>query len=570
MTLFAEQTGTIYRVLRSEDEGVWFISYSSPETPFYVAKENLWQFRRCPAPEEYLEKTGQKLSNAQRRRLELIQPLLNNPACISDKGLRSSLAEGIAVEHGTTPRRVLRLYYRYLATGQLTAKKERPEQKSKDYDWAIRTYYYSAKKFSLRATYDMMLVQRYTDGQGSLMEEAPTWSSFRHYFYSRRYHKQPKKVIARDGLTYYQRNYRPAFGSASGWRAQVGSFQMDATQADIYLVSRFDRSSVIGRPYIYLSVDTTTQLIAGIYVGLEAGETAVMRCLAHAAGDKVEYCRQYGIDISPEQWPSRGLPHEIITDKGREFLGGRMEELCRKYGIEVQSLPPFRPDRKGLVEKAFDLLQSRYKPLLRGKGVIEGDAQERWAVDYRAQAVLDLDEFTQVLLHCVVFLNSGRLLSDGRTPAQAWMEAEPQLLDVPPEELHLMALPREAVKLSRKGFRLNSLWYVPEDMDGLYLGDTYTLAYDPADLGTAYVLMGDEFRPVRCARFSGYSVAEVEARRRGEQLRNQEARRREVEASTAAVQGIQSVVEGVAWEVCGRQDGAVIRENREAERGRLT
>lgn len=295
-----------------------------------------------------------------------------------------------------------------------------------------------------------------------------------------------------------------------------------------------------------------------------------MRCLAHAAGDKVEYCRQYGIDISPEQWPSRGLPHEIITDKGREFLGGRMEELCRKYGIEVQSLPPFRPDRKGLVEKAFDLLQSRYKPLLRGKGVIEGDAQERWAVDYRAQAVLDLDEFTQVLLHCVVFLNSGRLLSDGRTPAQAWMEAEPQLLDVPPEELHLMALPREAVKLSRKGFRLNSLWYVPEDMDGLYLGDTYTLAYDPADLGTAYVLMGDEFRPVRCARFSGYSVAEVEARRRGEQLRNQEARRREVEASTAAVQGIQSVVEGVTWEVCGRQDGAVIRENREAERGRLT
>lgn len=133
-----------------------------------------------------------------------------------------------------------------------------------------------------------------------------------------------------------------------------------------------------------------------------------------------------------------------------------------------------------------------------------------------------------------------------------------------------MALPREPVKLSRKGFRLNSVWYVPEDMDGLYLGDTYTLAYDPADIGTAYVVFDSDYRPVRCAEFSGLSISEVEARRRGEQRRNQEARRREVEASTTAVQGIQAVVEGVAHEVHGRQDGTAIRENREAERGRLT
>ena len=48
---------------------------------------------------------------------------------------------------------------------------------------------------------------------------------------------------------------------------------MDATMADIYLVSRHDRSKVIGRPYIYLAVDTATQLIAGLYVGLECDET---------------------------------------------------------------------------------------------------------------------------------------------------------------------------------------------------------------------------------------------------------------------------------------------------------
>ena len=34
-----------------------------------------------------------------------------------------------------------------------------------------------------------------------------------------------------------------------------------------------------------------------------------------------------------------------------------------------------------------------------GNGVIEDDAQERWSTDYRAQAVLDLDEFTAIVIH---------------------------------------------------------------------------------------------------------------------------------------------------------------------------
>ena len=149
---------------------------------------------------------------------------------------------------------------------------------------------------------------------------------------------------------------------------------MDATQADIYLVSRLDRSEVIGRPYIYLAVDTATQLIAGVYVGMDAGEQAVINCLSNAAADKVSFCKRYGLDIKKEEWPNIGLPGEIITDKGREFIGTRMNELAMKYGIEFESLPPFRPDGKGLVEKSFDLIQQRYKPALRGKGVIEARA----------------------------------------------------------------------------------------------------------------------------------------------------------------------------------------------------
>lgn len=182
----------------------------------------------------------------------------------------------------------------------------------------------------------------------------------------------------------------------------------------------------------------------------------------------------YGIEITQEQWPSVGIPTEIITDQGREFFGPRMGELCKRYGLEVLTLPPFRPDQKGAVEKSIDLLQERYKPMLRGKGVIEDDAQERWATDYRAQAILDLDDFTRVVIHSVLYLNSGRLI-DGKTPAERWTELSPRLMEVDLQELHIQTLPRDTAKLTRKGLRINRMWYAPDDADGLTIGDIVLL-----------------------------------------------------------------------------------------------
>ena len=327
---FLSRNGETYRVLLENEDTCWVISYDEPtKHPFCIAASEMDSFQRIPAPQNF-SLGKQELSPAAQQRLALIQPLLaQNAKAITNRKLRNSIAKDIAGKENTTMRRVLRLYYRYLATGGVTFSKNREVTVNETYDWAIKTLYFSAKKFSLRATYDMMLVKKYTDSSGKLIENIPSWSSFRNYFYSRGYHKQPRKVISRSGLTNYQRNERPVFGSVAAWRKVPGSYQMDATQADIYLVSRHDRSKVIGRPYVYLAVDTATQLIAGLYVGLECDESAVMLCLANAAQDKVEYCREYGIEIDSSQWPSLGLPHEIITDKGNEFFGPRMQELCQ-------------------------------------------------------------------------------------------------------------------------------------------------------------------------------------------------------------------------------------------------
>lgn len=537
MNQFVERNGEKFKVLASDGSGAWLISYDSPAAPFFVGDMAAYQRTVPPSAQDG------ELSAAGQKRLELIQPLLDaGNAAIMDRQYRLQVSKDIAERHSTTSRTVLKLYYRYLATGQLLSPKARAPSVNPDFNWAIKTFYFSAKKLSLRSAYEMMLLQRYTDFEGNLAPTYPTFGSFRAYFYSRSYHKSPRKIIARDGLTHYQRNCQPAFGSASEWRTSPGSFQMDATEADIYLRSP---SGQPFRPYIYLAVDSATQLIAGVWAGEACDEMSVMRCLENACRDKAEWCGQHGITIMSEQWPSSGLPYEVITDKGREFCGGRMQELCRRYGVELIAQAPFRPDRKGLVEQAFHLLQERYKPLLRGKGVVECDAQERWAVDYRGQAVLTLEDFTQVLIHCIVYLNSGRVLSSGHTPAQLWQASTPQLLDVDANALRLMSLPRTAAKLTRKGVRVNGVLYVPNDMEGMYLGDTLTLAYDPANLSHVYLAEHD-WRVCEAAPGQGVeelSLTAYKAAQKGRRTMLREAESVATSASVQCLRAIQGVIE---------------------------
>lgn len=243
----------------------------------------------------------------------------------------------------------------------------------------------------------------------------------------------------------------------------------------------------------------------------------------------------------------------------------------------MQSLPPFRPDGKGLVEKSFDLIQQRYKPLLRGKGVIEPDAQERWAVDYRSQSVLNLDEFIKIVIHCVLYLNAGRALNDAVTPAQKWLDSGVALLDVPAQELLLMSLPRENIKLTRKGLRLNGLLYVPADMEGLTLDKTYQVAFSQSDLSNIYILMEDcSFRPCRLSphqsQYSGLSQPEADALKQHERKRRGAAAKREIAASVESLQNIRQIVQGatLAGSPKSKQDGKIISENRSGERGLLT
>lgn len=587
--MFIDISGEVYRIVLKAESGAWIISYENPCSPYFVSEQDLKLYPRMEPPQEYLKYIDRQKNptEGQLKRLDLLAELLEDEIYIMDKQIRNRKIKELAEREGSTGKRIQKLYFRHLAGRSLVEERKLPEkpetQEQKDFRWAIDTFYYSAKKMSLRSAYDMMLLSRYTDADGHLMEEHPSWHCFRHYYYEGGYHAKSRNTIARNGLTDYQRNKRPLFGSAMSWRDKIGAFQMDATQADIHLVSRLDKSAVIGRPNIYMAVDTATQLIAGIYVGLDAGEQAVISCLANAAMDKVEFCRQYGIEITQDEWPNTGLPGEIITDKGKEFIGNRMEELAMKYGIEFESLPPFRPDGKSLVEKSFDLMQQKYKPALRGKGVIEADAQERWAVDYRSQAVLTLEDFTKVVIHCVLYLNSCRIIQNSQvgeaTPTAAglwkWYEDENQSMVIPVsgEQLYQFGLPRKSATLSRKGIGNQGLWYTGPEYKRLLerkkVGDTIQIAYDPDNVSHVYLIEGMEYIPFElasyCQKYAGATQAEYRIEKNKHRATKQDLERLDTEGRIKVLQSIQSIVGEAECADKGKIDGTVIQNNRRRE-----
>ena len=134
-------------------------------------------------------------------------------------------------------------------------------------------------------------------------------------------------------------------------------YEIDATIADIYLVSDSQRSNIVGRPVIYMVIDVFSRMVAGFYIGFEnPSYAAAIQAIHMATIDKSDYCRQFGFDVTPQQWPCIGLPSAFLADRG-ELMGHQIECLEKGFGVRVENTPPFRSEAKGVVERAFRTFQ---------------------------------------------------------------------------------------------------------------------------------------------------------------------------------------------------------------------
>ncbi len=90
-----------------------------------------------------------------------------------------------------------------------------------------------------------------------------------------------------------------------------------------------------------------------------------MQALQVAMTDKVELCKQYGYEITSEEWPCIGLPDAILADGG-ELLGHQIEALEHSFSIRIENTAPYRGDLKPIVERYFRTAQAKFKPFAQG------------------------------------------------------------------------------------------------------------------------------------------------------------------------------------------------------------
>ena len=53
-----------------------------------------------------------------------------------------------------------------------------------------------------------------------------------------------------------------------------------------------------------------------------------------------------------------GIPREILTDQGTQFVGSLVTKLCKEFGVDQIHSTPYRPESNGLIERMHKTLGS--------------------------------------------------------------------------------------------------------------------------------------------------------------------------------------------------------------------
>ncbi|MCP6690318.1 Mu transposase C-terminal domain-containing protein [Pseudomonas donghuensis] len=282
------------------------------------------------------------------------------------------------------------------------------------------------------------------------------------------------KLKVRGGSIRYNKDHRAIVGSAShGLMGATQRYEIDSTIADVYLVHRVNRLWLIGRPILYVVVDTFTRMIVGIHVGLEGPSwNGARHAIYNACTPKVDFCKRYNVEIDEADWPCSHLPVEIVADRA-ELLSEAGATLSQSLGLAVQILPPFRPDWKGIIESRFRLI-NEHLDLKFVPGGVDARKMERGDRDYQLDAILDIDEFTEMVIVGVLAHNkslriphllSREMIADGieATPIAVWNWSKDNSpinsKVVSPAELKIALLPSQECRISRGGIVFQGVQY---------------------------------------------------------------------------------------------------------------
>jgi hypothetical protein len=485
------------------------------------------------------------------------------------------------------------------------------EETKKLFRVSIEKYYLTSKKNRLTEAYMMMIREFYAedyyfeDGIKKVIvkdkNQLPSLKQFR-YWYNKEYTVQ-ESTIARQGRKKYEKDFRSVLGSSTAEAIGPGSrYQIDATVGDVYLISRYNPDWIIGRPIIYFVVDVFSRMIVGLNIGLEGPSwSGAMMALANVVTDKQRFCHEHGIDIAKELWPVEHLPDVLLGDRG-ELEGMNADHLVAAFNIQVENAAPYRADWKGIVEKQFDTIQRKVKPFL--PGYIDKDFRERGARDYRLDAKLTIEQFTQLIIKQIIYYNTKHYLRDyvrdedmirddvQPTPLNLWnwgiRNRSGKLRYFPEETVKLHLLPRGQATVTYRGIKFKGMYYSCERA----LKESWfptarqkgswrvSISYDPRNMSFVYLINEDLYSFSTChllehqKRYEGKTLDEIQYLLGYEKLQRSQSEHQQLQKEVDFISDAEALIKSATKEADQGQSKVIsksqktksIREHRKDER----
>ncbi|MBH9968630.1 Mu transposase C-terminal domain-containing protein [[Bacillus] enclensis] len=455
------------------------------------------------------------------------------------------------------------------------------EQIKKFFRITLQKYYFNTEKNSLPFAHKMMVREFFAEdiyfenGKEKLVisnhRKIPTINQLRYFLKTEYTEKQ--KTLSRVGKGMFERHFRELLGSSTFETFGPGSrFQIDATIGDVYLISEYNSDWIIGRPVIYLVIDVFSRLVVGLYVGLEGPSWfGAMMAIANSVSDKEQFCKQFDINISKQQWPAEHLPQIMLADRG-EFEGYNSDRLNHAFSLHVENAAPFRADWKGIVEKYFDIFQGKAKPFL--PGYVDKDFNERGARDYRLDAKLTIKDLTKILIAEVIYHNNHHylksyprdeeMINDGvePIPIQLWnwgiQNRSGKLTYHSPDTVKLHLLPQEEATVTERGIRfrrdtyyscekaIKDAWFSTARIKGVW---KVKVAYDSRNMNQIFLLInnGREYEVCNLVerderRYKNKTLEDIEYKLEMEKLMLKTNEHRQLQSEVNLINQIEEVV----------------------------
>lgn len=458
--------------------------------------------------------------------------------------------------YGKVRNSLLRNYFDCGAPGERRENSKKPGPKSKEgnefivtekdkkiFEAAVNKFHIKGK-MKLTATHQHMCEESYNSGyyrkNGVFVpmvdpKNAPSLRQFL-YWYNNGY-PYAKKYSNRHGKRKAEMDIRPLVGNSTERALAVGYlYEIDSTPADIILVAE-DRQTIIGTPTLYIVMDIFSRMVAGFHASLSpASVIEQMVAIENAATNKVDFCKQYGIEIEESDWPCINLPQFLNGDRGE--LKSKWSENLMSLKVDVNNAPSYRGDLKPFIERHFGITNNKIREILSQVGAKPGKARERGDFDPARSAALTIYEFTQFMILQIIAFNKSALNKEYFVTREMfedkvelsplgvwdWGTRKNLLHQVPRDLLRYTLLPKETATVTRWGIEFSKMcytneygikngWFEEELIDGQKI---INISHDPRNVSSIFIRLING-KIIQCSltnkykEYDGLHIEEVKA-----------------------------------------------------------